>query len=117
MGTYALIDRRHRHAQLLQALALLGSCVEHLALELRLLRRTEVREVEEPRAGAFCVAHFQSVNAAELVAGLTVFPETMAASLTRHGITPRAPLAPERLLAHHDILRDRLETLRERITF
>ncbi|MER7170890.1 adenylosuccinate lyase [Streptomyces mesophilus] len=244
VGTYSLIDprveqevldalglvpepvpsqvvARDRHAQLLQALALLGSCVEHLALELRLLQRTEVREVEEPRTDAyqgssamphkrnpttserlaglarllrgyadtatenvalwherdlahqsvervilpdaFCVAHFQSVKAAELVAGLTVFPETMAAhidrtgglihssavladlldegverehayrtvqaaathtaltgepfaaSLTRQGITPRAPLTPGRFLTHHDVLRRRLEALRDRI--
>ncbi|MER5885876.1 adenylosuccinate lyase [Streptomyces sp. NPDC001941] len=243
VGTYSLIDprveqdvlgalgltpepvpsqvvARDRHAQLLQALALLGACVEHLALELRLLQRTEVREVEEPRTGAyqgssamphkrnpttserlaglarllrgyadtamenvalwherdlahqcvervvlpdaFCVAHFQSVKAAELVAGLTVRTDAMAAhidqtdglvhssavladlldegverehayrtvqaaatdtattgepfasSLARHGITPRAPLTPDRFLVHHDVLRRRLEELRER---
>jgi adenylosuccinate lyase len=76
VGTYALIDpyveryvcgelglaaepapsqvvARDRHAQLVQAVAALGACVEHLALELRLLQRTEVREVEEPRPAAY----------------------------------------------------------------
>ncbi|WP_424217176.1 adenylosuccinate lyase (plasmid) [Streptomyces sp. BI20] len=243
VGTYSLIDprvetevlaalglspepvpsqvvARDRHAQLLQALALLGACVEGLALEARLLQRTEVREIEERRTGAYqgssamphkrnpttserlaglarllrgyadtatenvalwherdlahqsvervilpdalCVAHYQSVKAAELVANLAVFPDRMAEhvesthglvhssavladlldageerehayrtvqaaaahttatgepfadSLRRHGITPRHPLTAERFLVHHDTLRARLETLRDR---
>lgn len=44
---------RDRHAELLQAVALAGAGLERLATEVRLLQRTEVREVEEPfRAGA-----------------------------------------------------------------
>lgn len=44
---------RDRHAELLQAVALAGAGLERLATEIRLLQRTEVREVEEPfRAGA-----------------------------------------------------------------
>lgn len=76
VGTYALIDpeverhvcdalglgvepvpsqvvARDRHAQLMQAVAALGACIEQIALELRLLQRTEVREVEEHRTGAY----------------------------------------------------------------
>jgi adenylosuccinate lyase len=44
---------RDRHAEVLQAIALAGAGLEHLATEIRHLQRTEVREAEEPfRAGA-----------------------------------------------------------------
>jgi adenylosuccinate lyase len=44
---------RDRHAELLEAIALAGACLERFATEVRHLQRTEVREVEEPfRAGA-----------------------------------------------------------------
>lgn len=167
VGTYALIDpaveeyvcaslglaaepapsqvvARDRHAQLLQAVAAMGACVEQIALELRLLQRTEVAEVEEPRASAayqgssamphkrnpttserlcglarllrgyataaledvalwherdlahqsvervilpdgLAVGHFQAVRAAELLAGLRVYPERMRAALETTG--------------------------------
>ncbi|WP_433325161.1 adenylosuccinate lyase [Spirillospora sp. CA-294931] len=162
VGTYALIDpaverhvcrslglgiepapsqvvARDRHARLVQAVALLGACVEQIALELRLLQRTEVREVEEGRTAAYqgssamphkrnpttserlcglarllrghaaaaledvalwherdlshssvervvlpdalTVGHYQASLAADLVEGLTVFPDRMAAAL------------------------------------
>src|SRR6188472_1345322 len=42
------ILQRDRHAELLGALALLGSSLERFATEIRHLARTEVREVEEP---------------------------------------------------------------------
>jgi adenylosuccinate lyase len=241
VGTYALIDpfverhvcealglgvepcpsqvvARDRHAQLLQAVATLGACVEQIALELRLLQRTEVREVEERRSSAYqgssamphkrnptaserlcglarllrgyahtaledvamwherdlahqsvervilpdslSVGHYQATAAADLVASLTVHPERMRGhidqtdglvysssvlaellgggmererayrsvqaaanrtiatgvhfsdSLAEDGID-LGGLAPERLLTHHDVIRTRLETLRE----
>jgi adenylosuccinate lyase len=168
VGTYALIDpsveryvcaelglgvepvpsqvvARDRHAELVGAVATLGACVEQLALELRLLQRTEVREVEERRTIAYqgssamphkrnpttserlcglsrllrgyatsvledvalwherdlahssvervalpdslMVGHYQASAAAELVAGLTVFPDRMLASIDQtHGL-------------------------------
>ena len=47
------ITNRDRHAEYLSFLALLGSSIERLAIEIRHLARTEVREVEEPfEAGA-----------------------------------------------------------------
>lgn len=47
------ITDRDRHAEYLSFLALLGSSIERLAIEIRHLARTEVREVEEPfEAGA-----------------------------------------------------------------
>ncbi|WP_089107674.1 adenylosuccinate lyase [Streptomyces hyaluromycini] len=97
VGTYALIDpsveahvceslglgiepapsqvvARDRHAQLLQAVATLGACVEQIALELRLLQRTEVREVEEPRSSAYqgssAMPHKRNPTTSERLCGL-----------------------------------------------
>lgn len=162
VGTYALIDpfveeyvctelglgvepapsqvvARDRHAQLLQAVATLGACIEQIATEVRLLSRSEVREVEERRTVAYqgssamphkrnpttserlcglarllrgyagtmlenvalwherdlshssvervvvpdamTVAHYQAIAAADLVAGLEIFPERMRATI------------------------------------
>ncbi|AJE85515.1 MULTISPECIES: adenylosuccinate lyase [Streptomyces] len=241
VGTYALIDpaverhvltalglaaepapsqvvARDRHAQLVQAVAALGAVVEQVALEMRLLQRTEVREVEERRTGAYqgssamphkrnpttserlvglarllrghagtalenvalwherdlahqsvervilpdslSVGHFQVTMATELLTHLAVFPERMrahleqtgglvyssavlaellatgterekayrgvqaaanrtlaggadfAAALAEEGID-LGPLGPERFLGHHDVIRERLEQLRD----
>jgi len=97
VGTYALIDpfvetyvcrelglgvepapsqviARDRHAQLLQAVATLGACVEQIALEFRLLQRTEVREVEERRSAAYqgssAMPHKRNPTASERLCGL-----------------------------------------------
>ncbi|NEB12369.1 adenylosuccinate lyase [Streptomyces coelicoflavus] len=97
VGTYALIDpeverhvcdalglgvepvpsqvvARDRHAQLMQAVAALGACIEQIALELRLLQRTEVREVEERRTGAYqgssAMPHKRNPTTSERLCGL-----------------------------------------------
>ncbi|KRV49681.1 adenylosuccinate lyase [Wenjunlia vitaminophila] len=98
VGTYALIDPfvesyvcerlglgvepapsqvvgRDRHAQLLQAVATLGACVEQIALELRLLQRTEVAEVEERRSsdayqGSSAMPHKRNPTTSERLCGL-----------------------------------------------
>jgi adenylosuccinate lyase len=97
VGTYALIDpyveqyvcgqlglaaepvpsqvvARDRHAQLVQAIATLGACVEQIALELRLLQRSEVREVEEHRTAAYqgssAMPHKRNPTASERLCGL-----------------------------------------------
>lgn len=97
VGTYALIDpeveryvcdelglgvepapsqvvARDRHAQLLGAVATLGACIEQLALELRLLQRTEVREVEEHRTiayqGSSAMPHKHNPTISERLCGL-----------------------------------------------
>ncbi|MDG6106609.1 adenylosuccinate lyase [Dactylosporangium aurantiacum] len=97
VGTYALVDpaverhvcaalglgiepapsqivARDRHAQLIQAVALLGACVEQLGLELRLLQRTEVAEVEEARSvayqGSSAMPHKRNPTKAERLCGL-----------------------------------------------
>jgi adenylosuccinate lyase len=97
VGTYALIDpfveqyvcgelglgieqapsqvvARDRHAQLVQAVATLGACVEQVALELRLLQRTEVGEVEERRTDAYqgssAMPHKRNPTTSERLCGL-----------------------------------------------
>ncbi|MFI0450341.1 adenylosuccinate lyase [Actinomadura sp. 6N118] len=97
VGTYALIDpfvekyvcaelgldvepapsqvvARDRHAQLLQAIATLGACVEQIATEVRLLSRTEAREVEEHRTAAYqgssAMPHKRNPTASERLVGL-----------------------------------------------
>nr|WP_270892087.1 lyase family protein [Streptomyces sp. DHE17-7] len=65
---------RDRHAQLMQAVAALGACIEQIALELRLLQRTEVREVEEHRTGAYqgssAMPHKRNPTTSERLCGL-----------------------------------------------
>ncbi|MEX0173955.1 adenylosuccinate lyase [Streptomyces sp. LMG1-1-1.1] len=97
VGTYALIDpfveqhvcealglgvepapsqvvARDRHAQLVQAIATLGACVEQIAVEVRLLSRSEVREVEEPRTAAYqgssAMPHKRNPTTSERLSGL-----------------------------------------------
>ena len=97
VGTYALIDpfveeyvcaelglgvepapsqvvARDRHAQLLQAVATLGACIEQIAVEVRLLSRTEVREVEESRTvayqGSSAMPHKRNPTTSERLCGL-----------------------------------------------
>jgi len=45
------VIQRDRHAQFLSALALIAATLEKIALEIRHLQRTEVREAEEPFSG------------------------------------------------------------------
>jgi adenylosuccinate lyase len=97
VGTYALIDpfveeyvcdklglaiepapsqvvARDRHAQLIAAVAALGACVEQIATEIRLLHRTEVREVEERRTAAYqgssAMPHKRNPTTSERLCGL-----------------------------------------------
>lgn len=97
VGTYALIDpfvegyvcgelglgvepapsqvvARDRHAELVQAVAVLGACIEQIAVELRLLQRTEVREVEERRTSAYqgssAMPHKRNPTTSERLCGL-----------------------------------------------
>ena len=65
---------RDRHAELLNAVALAGSSLERLALEIRHLQRTEVREVEEPfkegQKGSSAMPHKRNPITCERIAGL-----------------------------------------------
>src|SRR5258708_7380299 len=97
VGTYALIDpfveeyvcaelglgvepvptqvvARDRHAQLVAAVATLGACIEQIATEVRLLSRSEVREVEESRTGGYqgssAMPHKRNRTTSERLVGL-----------------------------------------------
>jgi adenylosuccinate lyase len=65
---------RDRHAELLSALALTGANAERLAVEVRHLQRTEVREVEEPFAagqkGSSAMPHKRNPIVAERITGI-----------------------------------------------
>ncbi|MDB4895578.1 MAG: adenylosuccinate lyase [Firmicutes bacterium] len=67
--------QRDRHAQLLTTLAILGSTLDNLAVELRLLQRTETRELEEPfstgQKGSSAMPHKRNPITLEQVSGLS----------------------------------------------
>lgn len=66
--------QRDRHAQLLTTLAILGSTLDNLATEIRLLQKTEGREVEEPfskgQKGSSAMPHKRNPVTSEQVSGL-----------------------------------------------
>jgi adenylosuccinate lyase len=68
------ILQRDRHAEVLNALALLASSLERYALEVRHLSRTEVREVEEPfgpaQKGSSAMPHKRNPVVSERICGL-----------------------------------------------
>ncbi len=68
------IISRDRHAQFLTALALVGSVLEGMAMELRHLQRTEVSEAFEPfgagQQGSSAMPHKRNPELAERVCGL-----------------------------------------------
>jgi adenylosuccinate lyase len=72
--TSTQILQRDRHAELLNALALVASSLDKFALEIRHLARTEVREVEEPFArgqkGSSAMPHKRNPVVAERICGL-----------------------------------------------
>jgi adenylosuccinate lyase len=66
---------RDRHAALLAAIALAGSGLERLAIEIRHLQRTEVREVQEPfregaQKGSSAMPHKRNPIISERICGL-----------------------------------------------
>ncbi|WFE98639.1 adenylosuccinate lyase [Micromonospora sp. WMMD964] len=65
---------RDRHAELLSAIAVGGAVVEQIGLEFRLLQRTEVAEVEEPRTvayqGSSAMPHKRNPSTSERLVGL-----------------------------------------------
>lgn len=68
------ILQRDRHADVLNALALLAASLERFALEIRHLARTEVREVEEPfgsgQKGSSAMPHKRNPIVSERICGL-----------------------------------------------
>lgn len=65
---------RDRHAEILCALALLAAGLERMAVEIRHLQRTEVREIEEPfrkgQKGSSAMPHKRNPIASENISGL-----------------------------------------------
>ncbi|MBT9130644.1 MAG: Adenylosuccinate lyase [candidate division WS2 bacterium] len=68
------VVQRDRHAEYLLALALVASFLEKIALEIRHLQRTEVREVEEPfslgQKGSSAMPHKKNPIGSENICGL-----------------------------------------------
>jgi adenylosuccinate lyase len=68
------VIQRDRHAEFLSALAILASSLEKIALEVRHLQRTEVREAEEPfsagQKGSSSMPHKRNPVTSEQICGL-----------------------------------------------
>ncbi|HKP86894.1 MAG TPA: adenylosuccinate lyase [Blastocatellia bacterium] len=68
------VIQRDRHAEMLSTLAIIASSMEKIALEVRHLQRTEVREAEEPfsagQKGSSAMPHKRNPVASEQVCGL-----------------------------------------------
>jgi adenylosuccinate lyase len=68
------VIQRDRHAQYLSALALISATLEKIALEIRHLQRTEVREAEEPfggeQRGSSAMPHKRNPVTCEQICGL-----------------------------------------------
>ena len=69
------IIQRDRHAQLISTLAICGATLEKIALEIRNLQRTDVREVEEPftegQKGSSAMPHKKNPIICERICGLS----------------------------------------------
>ncbi|CAN5198413.1 adenylosuccinate lyase [soil metagenome] len=95
---------RDRHAELLAALALLGASVEQLAVEVRHLQRTEVREAEEPfgagQRGSSAMPHKRNPVLCERITGLARLLRANA-----HAAAEDVALWHERDISHSSVER------------
>ena len=68
------ILQRDRHAELLSTLAIIASCLDKYATEIRALQKTEIREVEEPfrqgQKGSSAMPHKRNPVNCEQISGL-----------------------------------------------
>src|SRR5260370_6953090 len=98
------VIQRDRHAQYLSSLALIAATLERVALEIRHLQRTEVREVEEPfsgeQRGSSAMPHKRNPVTCEQICGLArVVRSNMLAAFENVG------LGPARHISHSSVER------------
>ena len=98
------VVQRDRHAALLGTLAVLGGTLERIALEIRHLQRSEVREVEEPFAerqkGSSAMPHKRNPVRCERVCGLARLLRAYAGAALEN-----QPLWHERDISHSSVER------------
>jgi adenylosuccinate lyase len=98
------VVQRDRHAALLCALAVLGGTLEKIALEIRHLQRTEVREAEEPfgegQKGSSAMPHKRNPVSSERVCGLSRLLRAYA-----HAALENQALWHERDISHSSVER------------
>ncbi|HKW55989.1 MAG TPA: adenylosuccinate lyase [Candidatus Acidoferrum sp.] len=85
------VIQRDRHAHYLSALALIAASLEKIALEIRHLQRTEVREAEEPfggeQRGSSAMPHKRNPVSCEQICGLArVIRSNMLAAFENVGL-------------------------------
>ena len=98
------VVQRDRHAALLCALAVLGGSLEKIALEIRHLQRSEVREAEEPfettQKGSSAMPHKRNPVRCERVCGLARLLRSYA-----HAALENQALWHERDISHSSVER------------
>jgi len=98
------VVQRDRHAEALQALALLGASLEKIAIEIRHLQRTEVLEAEEPfregQKGSSAMPHKRNPVNCERVSGLARILRANA-----HAALENVALWHERDISHSSVER------------
>ena len=98
------IIQRDRHAEFFTMLALLGATIEKIAVELRHLQRTEVREVEEAfgkgQKGSSAMPHKRNPISAENLSGLARLLRGNALAALEN-----VPLWHERDISHSSVER------------
>jgi adenylosuccinate lyase len=96
--------QRDRHAEMLSALAIVASTLDKIAVEIRSLQRTEIREVEEffskKQKGSSAMPHKRNPVASEQISGLArVVRSNLQAALEN------IPLWNERDISHSSVER------------
>jgi adenylosuccinate lyase len=96
--------QRDRHAHLMTTLAILGATLDALATELRLLQKTETREVEEPfskgQKGSSAMPHKRNPVTLEQISGLSRLLKSNALAALES-----VPLWHERDISHSSVER------------
>jgi adenylosuccinate lyase len=98
------VVQRDRHAEVFQAIALVGTSIEKFATEIRHLQRTEVREVEEPftsgQKGSSAMPHKRNPILSENLTGLARLLRGYAVAALED-----VPLWHERDISHSSVER------------